>query len=52
MENWVVFRLNGKELCAYTLKDTFFGERQATIELLAYENNCKEEEIEIFIEKR
>lgn len=52
MEKWLVFRLKDKELLAYTLNGTFPGEKQATIELLAYENNCKEEDIKISIEER
>lgn len=51
-ELYLVFRIKGVEKVAYTLKDTFPGERESTLELLASENNCKIEEIEIKIEER
>jgi hypothetical protein len=38
MEKYLVFYLNEKELAAYTLRGTFPGEREATIDLLAHEN--------------
>lgn len=38
-QTWLVFFLNGKELASYTLAGTFPGEREATRELLAYEND-------------
>lgn len=41
------FRLNGKFLSGYTLYGTFPGERQAVLELLSQENNCKIEDIEV-----
>lgn len=43
-------RLNGKLLCAYTLKDTFPGEEADTLALLAYEHNCEVEDITVTIE--
>ena len=43
------FRLNGKTLVSYTLWDTFEGERQATLESLAYENNCDIDDIETVV---
>ena len=52
MEKWKVFRLNGKELCAYTIYGTFDGEEEATIELLAEENNCKKSDIIVTIEEK
>lgn len=52
MEKWKVFRLNGKELCAYTIYGTFDGEEQATLELLAEENNCKMSDIVVTIEEK
>lgn len=42
--------MNGKLLCAYTLKDTFPGEEAETLALLAYEHNCKVEDITVAIE--
>lgn len=50
--HWLVFTLNGKELCSYTLEETFPGEKQDTIELLAYENGVQEKDIETHIEIR
>ena len=52
MEKWKVFRLNGKELCAYIIYGTFDGEEQATLELLAAENNCKISDITVTIEEK
>lgn len=52
MKNWKVFRLNGKELCAYTMYGTFDGEEEATKELLAAENGCAVEDIAVSIERR
>ncbi|MDE7432733.1 MAG: hypothetical protein K2N34_12585 [Lachnospiraceae bacterium] len=43
----VVFSYNGKELCAYDWLHEFSGERQATRELLAAENSCNVEDIEV-----
>lgn len=53
-EKWMVFkdRETGRELCSYTIRGTFAGERTATIELLAYENNLPEERIVTTIEMR
>lgn len=41
------FRLNGKFLSGYTLYGTFPSEKQAVLELLSQENNCKIEDIEV-----
>lgn len=37
MQQWLVFKdkETGRELCAYTIRGTFKGERQETINLLA-----------------
>ena len=43
------FMLNGAQLLSYTLNGTFDGEEKATLELLAYENNCNISDIEVFI---
>ncbi len=43
----VVFSYNGKELCAYDWINEFNGERQATKEIFAAENNCKSEDIKV-----
>ena len=53
-EQWLVFRdkETGRELMAYTIRGTFKGERDATIELLAAENDLPPEQIETTIEKR
>lgn len=50
MREWKTFRLNGKLLAAYTLKETFPGEEADTLALLAYENNCKTEDIAVAVE--
>lgn len=42
---YVVFYLNDKELTRYDLINEFYGERESTIELLAYENNCNYNDI-------
>lgn len=51
-EEYLVFTLNGKEIMAYTIYGTFPGEKKATMELLAYEHKCKEEDIKTHIEER
>lgn len=53
-ENWMVFkdRETGRELCSYTVRGTFSGERAATIKLLAYENSLPEDRIVTTIEMR
>lgn len=43
----VVFSYNGKELCAYDWLHEFSGERQATREKLAAENNYGVEDIKV-----
>ena len=54
MKKWEVFRdrETGRELCAYTIRGTFPGERAATIELLAAENGIEPGRIEVTIETR
>ena len=47
---WVVFSIRGRELCRYSIKGTFTGEMEATVELLAYENGIEADEIEIKLE--
>lgn len=49
---FVVFYLNDKELLSYDLINEFYGERESTIDLLAFENDCKNEDIKIKIEER
>ena len=53
-EQWLIFRdrETGRELGAYTIRGTFPGEREATIELLAAENGIKPEQIVTAIERR
>lgn len=46
-----VFRLNGRELCRYTIRGTFVSEAKNTRELLAYENDVDAEDIKITIER-
>lgn len=52
MEQWKVFYINGKEVCAYTLYGSFAGEEQATKELLASENGVNISDIIVTIETR
>ena len=52
MEKYLVFYYNNKELCAYTLRGTFYGEEEATKNLLAYENNINSSDITVKIEER
>jgi len=54
MEKYLVFynKIDNKELSRYTIEGTFEGERDATTELLAYENNIDVEDIITKIEMR
>lgn len=47
---WAVFLLDGKELCRYSVYGSFPGELVSTKELLAGENNCKPDDIEVRLE--
>lgn len=51
-EKWLVFYHGEEELAAYTLRGTFPGEAEATVRLLAYENNINKEDIQMTIETR
>ena len=53
-EKWLVFRDRdtGRELLAYTIRGTFEGEREATIGLLAAEEDIAPERITTEIEDR
>ena len=53
-ERWAVFKdqKTGQELCSYTIRGTFAGERAATIELLSYENNIPQDQIISIVEMR
>ena len=44
-EPWIVFCLNGKELCAITVRGSFTEEITVTRELLAYENGVAVDDI-------
>lgn len=46
-ELWLVFTLNGKELCSYTVRGTSDGEFEATKDLLAFEHHCPKEAIRV-----
>ena len=48
----IIFVLNGIEKVRYDLENEFKGERQATRELVAYENNVNIEDIKLFKQKR
>ena len=52
MEKYLVFYHGQKELAAYTLRGTFPGEREATIELLAHENGISPQAIHTEHEER
>jgi hypothetical protein len=52
-EEWVVFRTkDGKELASYTVKGTFKGELESTIDLLASEHGIRREDICVTIEQK
>lgn len=51
-EQWLVFYLGDKELASYTLRGTFPGEAEETINLLAYENGVPTEAIRVAYEWR
>lgn len=51
-ERYIVFKLNGAEILAYTVRGTFQGELQNTKELLAAKYNCKPEDITVELEDR
>ena len=53
-ELWVVFyhKTNMQELAAYTLRGTFSGEMEATVELLSAERGIPKDEIWIILENR
>lgn len=53
-EHWIMFynRNNGEQIGGYSVNGTFEGEREATMELLAYENNIHPREIEVKVEVR
>lgn len=54
MEKWIVFKdkETGQELAAYTVRGTFPGEMDATIEMLAAENEITKDRIQIAEEDR
>jgi len=54
MEPWKVFKDSetGRELCAYTIRGTFAGEQEATIEQLAHEKGIAPERITVTTENR
>lgn len=52
LATWIVFKLNGKELISYSLYGVCVGEKESTLELLAYENNCSIMDIEVSGELR
>lgn len=48
----IIFTLNGVEKLRYDYENEADGERQATCELIAFENNCNIEDIKIYKQKR
>lgn len=51
-ENWFVFYHGKRELSACTVRGSFPGEIEATVELLADENNIPKEAIRVAVENR
>lgn len=51
-EEWVIFRHAGRVICGYTMRDTFPGELEETIKLLAQEKGIPAEEITCTVETR
>lgn len=51
-ERWLVFYSGKKELAAITLRGTFPGEVEATVDLLAGENGIPKEAIRVVCEMR
>lgn len=51
-EKWFVFYHGERELSACTVRGSFPGEIEATVELLAGENNIPQEAIRVAVEKR
>jgi hypothetical protein len=53
-EEYVSFynRLNGKYLGGYTVRGTFKGELESTLELKAYDNNINVSDIEVKYETK
>lgn len=49
---YLCFYYKGKHQCSYTFADTFGGEKMATLELIAQENNCDITDIETRFEWR
>lgn len=47
---WVNFYYNGKKIGGYTAAEEFDGEREDTLSLLAYDNSCDPDDIEVRIE--
>lgn len=51
-EPWLIFLLDGKEICSYTMRGSFKGEREETIKLLAKELNVDPEDIKMEVRYR
>ena len=51
-EPWLVFLLDGKEICSYTMRGSFKGEREETVKLLAKELKVDPEEIKMEVRYR
>lgn len=49
---WLVFHCGEEELAAYTLRGSFEGEAESTIELLAFERQISKEAIRAVCEER
>ena len=51
-EPWLIFLLDGKEICSYTMRGSFKGEREETVKLLAKELKVKPEDIKMEVRYR
>lgn len=51
-EEWLVFKIHGEEKVSYTLRGSFPGEKQNTINLLATYCGCKPEDVQVEVVKR
>lgn len=52
MELWITFSHQGKELVAYTVRGTFAGEREATLESIAQERGIPKDQITVSVVTR
>lgn len=51
-EPWLVFTFRGREICSYTVRGTFAGEREATTNQLAFDRGVSPSEIGVALVMR